>query len=175
MHPSDEVSCVCTVDQSCDETLVVECGAGGRYPDWQPLGKKDHWLLFAYGTLTGIVHILKHAKIIVLSHSPTRAFNIESGYQSSTLVPFVLVGQSTRSSRKMHIRDGAGYQILVIKTPKSEFLIMSIGNSFSYQPDSDSIDLVSQSPPWYSLRMRGRKLNFRKMHIRDGARYQPGD
>lgn len=42
MRPSDEVSCVCTVDQSCDETLVVECGAGGRYPDWQPLGKKDH-------------------------------------------------------------------------------------------------------------------------------------
>jgi hypothetical protein len=110
-----------------------------------------------------------------LSHSPTRAFDIESGYQSSTLVPFVLVGQSTRSSRKMHIRDGAGYQILVIKTPKSDFLIMSIGNSSSYQPDSDSIDLVSQSPPWYSLRMRGRKLNFRKMHTRDGARYQPGD
>lgn len=75
----------------------------------------------------------------------------------------------------MHIRDGAGYQILVTKTLESEFLIMPIVNSSSYQPDSDSIDLVSQGPPWYSLKMRGRKLNSRKMHTRDGARYQPGD
>ena len=53
------------VDRSCDETPVVESGADGRYPDWRPLRKAitGCCLLIEHSQI--VVHILKHAKIVV--------------------------------------------------------------------------------------------------------------